>query len=139
MNIVVCGSRTFDDYELLEEKLDAFTAKVAKPVILSGGCKGADKLGEWWAFKNKLEVRVYHADWQRHGKKAGPLRNSEMVEAADALIAFWDGLSKGTANIIGLARAAGIPVRVVKSDSTGFVGYMKNTGLFPCEDKKRRK
>jgi hypothetical protein len=114
MKIIVCGTRTFDDYALLCSKLDAITKGVKKVIVVSGGAAGADRLGERWAFERGHSYEVYHADWSQ-GKKAGPLRNSEMVESgARALVAFWDGKSPGTKDIIAKAEKAKLQVRVIR-------------------------
>lgn len=116
MRIIVAGSRDFDDYDLLCEKMDRFVRRLdkGKTVILSGGAKGADRLGERWAYENGITVEVYRADWDKYGKAAGMIRNSEMVENASALVAFWDGESRGTADTISKAEQKGLQVRVVK-------------------------
>lgn len=116
MRIIVAGSRTFDDYPLLCETMDHLTRKLDKKklVILSGGAKGADKLGEQWAFERRVgTVEVYHADWVKHGKAGGPIRNGEMTENADVLVAFWDGKSPGTKDMISQAKKKGLKVRVI--------------------------
>lgn len=116
MRIIIAGSRDFDDYPLLCETMDKLTRKLDKKklVILSGGAKGADKLGEQWAFERGVgTVEIYHADWTKHGKSAGPIRNEEMAENADVLVAFWDGKSPGTKDMISQAKKKGLKVRVV--------------------------
>lgn len=137
MKCIIAGGRTFDDYDLLERKLDKILCKAKNLEICHGNAKGADKLGEWWGFKNKKAVvKIFHPDWQKHGKAAGVIRNKEMVEYADCLIAFWDGHSKGTENIINLAKEAGLQVRVIKYQGSGFASYYKNTEQYPCGTKK---
>lgn len=116
MRIIIAGTRTFDDYPLLCETMDRLTRKLDKRrlIIVSGGAKGADKLGERWAFERGAgTVEIYHADWAKHGKAAGPIRNGEMAQAADVLIAFWDGESSGTKDMIAQAKKKGLKVRVV--------------------------
>lgn len=116
MKTIVCGSRDFADYALLKRVLD----KLLKPylgkglVLLSGGASGADKLGERWAFENLVAYRVYHPAWAKCGKAAGMLRNQEMVDDADACVAFWDGRSKGTADTIRRAKAAKLKLKVIQ-------------------------
>ena len=117
MRIVVCGTRTFDNKKLLFSTLDKLTAKLDKILVVSGGAKGADRLGEDWALSNGFTVEIYHAEWDKLGPKAGPIRNSEMVDSCsnkDALIAFWDGESSGTKDILEKARKKGMKVRVIK-------------------------
>lgn len=75
--------------------------------------KGADLLGKKYAEEKRYVVRRMPADWDKHGRAAGPIRNKQMAQSADALIAFWDGKSKGTENMINLAKEYGLKVRVV--------------------------
>ncbi|MBR1697914.1 MAG: DUF2493 domain-containing protein, partial [Anaerovibrio sp.] len=83
-------------------------------IIVSGHAPGADTLGERYAHEHGLKCELYPADWNTHGKAAGPIRNAEMANNADALIAFWDGESRGTKNMIETAKAKGLRVAVVK-------------------------
>lgn len=115
MRIIVAGSRDFNDYPFLCETMDRLTRKLDKKklVIISGGAKGADKLGERWAFERMVSVEIFHADWAKHGKAAGPIRNGEMADVADVLIVFWDGKSPGTKDMISQANKKGLKVRVI--------------------------
>jgi len=72
-------------------------------IVISGTAAGADQGGELWAAENGLPVEQYPADWKAHGRRAGPLRNKQMAENADGLIAVWDGQSRGTKSMIDLA------------------------------------
>ena len=72
-------------------------------IIISGGCRGADRLGEMYALEKGFTVNIYNADWARYGRGAGPIRNRRMVENADIIICFWDKKSKGTLSLIRLA------------------------------------
>lgn len=116
MNLIIAGGRDFDDYALLDKSLTWFLQNVDRPTltIFSGKAKGADYLGELWAASQQIAVRLFPADWDTHGKKAGILRNQEMIDAgATHLVAFWDKKSKGTSSMISLAKKAGMQVRVV--------------------------
>ena len=112
--VIVAGSRDFNDYKLLKEKLDVVLSNKVEIEIVSGGARGADKLGEVYAKERNLSCKVFPADWDAHGKSAGYKRNAEMAEYADALVAFWDGKSKGTGHMIDLAEKKRIQIRVVK-------------------------
>ena len=112
--VIIAGTRTFTDYELLSVKCDVFFSSKQPTAIICGMARGADLLGKRYAEENGFPVLEYPADWKHYGKKAGYLRNSQMLEVADALVAFWDGESRGTKNMIDIARNKGIPVRVVK-------------------------
>lgn len=98
MKVVVAGTRTFDDYELLKQVLSEPEHNITE--IVSGRSKGADQLGERFAEENNIPLKLFPADWSNLGRKAGPIRNEQMAEYADALIAFWDGESGGTRNMI---------------------------------------
>lgn len=101
--IIIAGSRDFNDYVLLKTECDKFIAVTPDDrqiVIISGGAKGADSLGEQYAREHGLQIRRFPADWNRFGKSAGPRRNVEMAQNADALIAFWDGQSRGTKHMV---------------------------------------
>ena len=79
-------------------------------VILSGTARGADKLGERWAAENSVRLEYYPANWDRYGKSAGYRRNAKMAANADAMIALWDGKSRGTKHMIDIAMGAGLKV-----------------------------
>ncbi len=111
--IIVAGSRTFSNYKLLHEKLDSILKNLEDPIIVSGHALGADRLGEDYAAWNWLVCKLFHPDWDKFGKSAGPRRNEEMAEYADGLIAFWDGKSAGTGHMIETAKKAGLKVRVI--------------------------
>lgn len=112
-SVIVCGTRTLNQGMFVKYWLDYYYKGQAIEVI-SGGAPGADRLGELWANSNKLPVKVVRADWQKHGKAAGPIRNKAMALMANECIAFWDGQSRGTANMIKLARENGLVVHVIK-------------------------
>lgn len=112
--VIVAGSRNFTDYDLLTQKLDTLLQNVTDEIeIVSGTASGADKLGERYAEKRCLSVKRFPADWDKHGKRAGYLRNAEMAKYADALVAFWDGKSKGTEHMINLAQENNLRIKRV--------------------------
>lgn len=82
--------------------------------IISGNAKGIDKLGERYAKENGYKLLLYPANWDKYGKKAGPIRNSEMIKIANLLIAIWDGNSKGTKDIIDKAKSHDITTYICK-------------------------
>jgi len=81
--------------------------------VVSGTARGADRVGEQFAERFGIELKRFPADWKRWGKSAGAIRNAEMAEYADALIAFWDGESKGTQHMIKVATKKGLEVSVI--------------------------
>ena len=114
MRLIIAGSRNFHDYDLLKSKLDYFLANVLIPIeIVSGTANGADKLGEKYAAEKGLAVKQFPADWDKHGKKAGYLRNKQLAEYATHCVCFWDGKSNGTKIMIELCKKLNIPCRVV--------------------------
>ena len=112
--VIIAGSRGFNDYELLCRKCDIFFSRKKPTEILCGEARGADLLGKKYALERGVRVLYFPANWDRDGKSAGYLRNREMAENADALVAFWDGTSKGTAHMINLAKEKKLMVRVVR-------------------------
>jgi hypothetical protein len=82
--------------------------------IVSGCAKGADTVGESFALGNGIPLKRFPADWDTHGAGAGPIRNRQMGDYADRLIAFWDGESRGTKGMIDYAKESGLLVRVIK-------------------------
>ena len=112
--VIIAGGRDYDDYETLSRICFGVLEAKEEVEIVSGGCSGADKLGERWGYENDHAIKVFPADWERHGKKAGPIRNWDMAQYADGLIAFWDGKSKGTKSMIAVAEKFELKVRVYK-------------------------
>jgi len=96
LRVIIAGGRDFNDLELLTRVCDEILQNSTNVTIVSGCANGADKLGELYAKLKCYEVTRFPADWETHGKSAGILRNKEMANNADALIAFWDGKSKTT-------------------------------------------
>lgn len=114
--VIIAGCRDFADYELLKKECD-FCLQNQKPediVIVSGHASGADALGEHYALERDLQLETYTADWKAHGRAAGPIRNAQMASVAHALIAFWDGKSRETKNMIDTATKRGLQVAVVR-------------------------
>ena len=99
--VIIAGSRTFNDFNFLKNKCYEFIPEDS--IVVSGGAKGADALGEKYAKHWGHLIKKFPANWDEYGKKAGYLRNEEMAKYADMLIVFWDGQSKGTKHMIDLA------------------------------------
>lgn len=83
-------------------------------LVVSGGAKGPDTLGVLWAKENDVEVKEFMPDWEKYGRAAGFKRNSQIVESANLVIAFWDGLSRGTKDSIDKARKLNKRVEIIK-------------------------
>lgn len=112
--VIIAGTRDFSDYSLMEKKCDHILKGKCNIEVVSGVARGADKLGEVYAKNRGFSVKQFQAKWSELGVSAGYVRNAEMAEYADALIAFWDGKSKGTKHMIDLAKKADLQVRVIK-------------------------
>ena len=80
MRVAVVGSRFFTDYDYVKSSLDAINNVYKITVIVSGGARGADSLGERYARENGIEFVLFAADWNKHGKAAGPIRNKQLIE-----------------------------------------------------------
>lgn len=114
MKTIIAGGRDIIDYNIL---LEAITeSNITITAVVSGGAKGADALGEQYAESMNLPLHIFNADWETHGRAAGPIRNRKMSENAEALIALWDGKSKGTKNMIETATKLGLLVYVKRTD-----------------------
>lgn len=125
MRIIIAGSRDYDNYEEAAKLIDEFIKDIdtSNPVIISGGAKGADKIGEEYAARNDLDCVVYRANWGKYGKQAGVIRNGEMAKNADCLLAFWNGESRGTYNMINTAKKRKLKVRVFNYLNKGVSDY----------------
>ena len=112
MKVIIAGSRDFDDYELLRKYCDFYLQSQTEIEIVSGTARGADQLGERYAKERGYPVKQFPADWDKHGRSAGYIRNEEMAKYGDALIAFWNGMSKGTEHMINLAKQYNLKIRI---------------------------
>lgn len=110
MRVIIAGTRSINDYKLVERAINE--AGFAITMIVSGGARGVDRLGEMWATRHGLQCRVFEALWSKYGKGAGFKRNEHMARFSDALICLWDGKSPGTADMIERAKKHGLKVYV---------------------------
>lgn len=111
MRIGIIGSRGFNNYILVKDVMSEYINNV--DVIVSGGAKGADTFGEIWAKEHNKETLIFLPDWNKYGKRAGFIRNQDIVKNSDLIIAFWDGYSKGTKSSIDLCSKFNIPIKIV--------------------------
>lgn len=116
MKLIIAGGRDFTDYYLLRKETGFYLSELKEPFpeIVSGGASGADLFAVWYAKERGLPITIFRADWEQHGKAAGPIRNEKMAKYADACICFWDGKSKGTLSMIDLALKYKLKLKVVK-------------------------
>lgn len=112
MKLGIIGGRTFMDSEMMEKTIISLYDIKNITVIVSGGAGGADTLGEMFAKKYNIITSVHKPLWDRYGKGASYIRNQKIVDESDEIIAFWDGISKGTKMTIGLANRSGKRVTV---------------------------
>lgn len=113
--LIIAGGRDFENFKLMERKLNVILKNYNKEEIeiVSGMAKGADELGILYAKKYGIKVKEFPADWNQYGRSAGYIRNKEMAKYADACICFWNGISKGTKNMIEIARDKNLSLRIV--------------------------
>lgn len=105
--IIIAGSRNYENYEKAEKFIDNCITEIEKGyeiIILSGGAKGVDLIGERYAKERGYKIERYLPEWNKYGKGAGPKRNEKMAKKGDLVICFWDGKSKGTKSMIEYAR-----------------------------------
>lgn len=113
--VVVAGCRTYTNYEEAKVFIDKCISNIRKEntiIIVSGGSRGADRLGEQFAIENRFKIEKYYADWDRYGKSAGPKRNEVMAKKSDYIICFWNGQSRGTKSMIEYAKIYDRPLRI---------------------------
>lgn len=111
MKVLVCGSRTWTDRETMYNLLDCLAFELGISTIIEGDARGADQMAGDWITEGEwglADLHILKADWTQYGKSAGYRRNEEMVELLDKdndmVVAFWDGVSKGTMHTVDLAR-----------------------------------
>lgn len=122
MNLAIVGSRDFKDEEIFNELVESLLEETGKPeLIISGGATGADTFAEKYAKKNDIPTKIFLPDWHTFGKSAGPMRNKEIVNLANFMIAFRTTPdSIGTNNSIGLAIKKKIPIRIIDVKKDGY-------------------
>jgi predicted Rossmann-fold nucleotide-binding protein len=108
--VLVCGGRNYEDRDALYAALDQLHSEHRFSVVIAGGARGADTLAADWAKERGIPTEIYMAEWNRLGRKAGPIRNRRMLDEGkpDLVVAFPGGT--GTAGMAALARNAGEPV-----------------------------
>ena len=107
----IVGSREFAHIDLVRKFIKALPKG---SIVISGGARGVDKAAVKIAQEEGLETEEYPADWDRHGRAAGYIRNQTIIDRADFVAAFWDGASKGTKHSIDLAMKVGKPITIFR-------------------------
>lgn len=115
MKVIVAGSREIDDRGVVARAIENSKLKITE--IVSGSARGVDSSAEVYATMMGLKCKKYPADWDKYGKPAGAIRNQQMAEYADALIAIWDGHSAGTKMMIQMMNKVGKPALVYLVDN----------------------
>lgn len=119
MRVLVCGGRDYNDYDTVRKVLYDFCDEYRLAeneykmpqglTVIHGGARGADRCADQWAVVNWVPIEEYKADWDTHGRSAGPVRNQQMLDTGvDHVIAFPGG--KGTAHMVKIAKKAGVPI-----------------------------
>ena len=116
MKLIIAGSPTFTDYQRLCQVLALDRHRITQ--VLTGGARGAERLGYRWAWKHTIRHQLFRAEWERFGKSAGVRRNHEMAQAGDMLVAFHVNNSPGTAHMVQCMRQRGKPVVVIRVEAT---------------------
>ena len=114
MKIIIAGGRTFNNYNLIFEKCEEAFSQQTEIEVVSGIAKGADALGELYSKEKGYKLTQFAPDWNKYGKGAGYKRNEQMALYADALIAFWDGESRGTKSMIELAEKHKLKIKIIR-------------------------
>jgi hypothetical protein len=109
MKVIIAGSRHIDNIHFLELAIQKSGFDITE--VVSGGARGVDQLGERWAKDHNIPIKKFSAEWDKYGKKAGPMRNKLMAEYGEALIAIYDG-GKGTKNMIENATKQGLQIYI---------------------------
>ena len=120
MKLAVIGSRDFNDYATLVKFIDQLRKEYNITHIVSGGANGADKLSEKYARENNIPIEIYRPDWERFGKSAGYIRNTDIWNHSDMGVAFWDGESKGTSHSFKIAKSQGKKLFIFNSKTNTF-------------------
>jgi len=113
MKLIIAGSRNIGRltaFRAIARVLNIYNLEPTE--IVSGHARGVDKFGEQFAEQNNITTKIFPADWKQHGRSAGYIRNVEMGEYGDALLAVWDGVSKGTKHMIDIATEKGLEVYI---------------------------
>ena len=114
MRVIICGSRTWVGAGIIAARVRDFASDT---IVITGGAVGVDQLAHSFAVEAGLSTEEYPADWKTYGRAAGPVRNAQMLDSgADLVIAFWDGESPGTKDMINKAKHRKVPTEIHYAD-----------------------
>lgn len=119
MKVVIAGSRSITDHDLVTEVI--FDSGFDITEVVCGGAYGVDLIGKRWGHDRDIRVKMFMADWEKHGKKAGPIRNQAMAEYADAAIIICNDSSKGALSMLNSIKNVGKPYYIVYLENMEFV------------------
>ena len=124
MRVLVCGSRTFEDLDMVYAVLDGIARSYPDMIVIHGAARGADRIAQMWTEDRGHTEEPYHAEWHKHGNAAGPIRNQRMLHKGkpDRALAFVDKPlpeSRGTNDMVTRARKARVPVYVIERLADG--------------------
>ena len=122
MKTIIAGSRNITKEQTFKTIESCFW-KNSITTVISGTANGPDKHGEQWAKDHWIPIEKFPADWNHYGKSAGMIRNKQMAKNADALIAVWDGISKGTFNMIEMALLEKLKIMICRPNSNWKIEY----------------
>ena len=108
MKVIIAGPRYVTDFGIVKQAIEASGFNITQ--VVSGGARGVDTLGEIWARANGIKFVRFPADWNKHGKSAGPIRNQEMAKYADALVVIIFPNSKGSTNMFHVGNRNGLKI-----------------------------
>lgn len=130
VKLVIAGARNIKNEAAVFKAIDQFVRDTGEKVevVVSGGARGPDRMGEQWAAREGLDTRIFPAAFSYYGRKAGPMRNEDMANFGTHLIAFWDGDSNGTFDVIERFRMKGKRYRVC------VMGVGKNDAITKIEE-----
>jgi len=112
--VAIVGSRDFGQIEGGEKLVRHYIHQLPlETIVISGGAKGPDSWAINTAQERGMRTLVFLADWNKHGKAAGPIRNQQIVDSCDWLVAFYDGKSRGTADSVRRCEIGHIPHAVI--------------------------
>lgn len=118
MNLLIAGSRSFKNLELVISLIDSVASIEEDVVIITGGAVGVDDTAKTYAEENNIQTETFYPDWDRFGKKAGILRNEEMVKHSDKIVVFWNGTSRGSKSTIDFALKYRKDIQVIFDDES---------------------
>lgn len=110
MKVIVAGTRTITSYVTVVSAIMESDFEITE--LVSGSCRGVDKLGEMYVSIHKIPIKRFPPNWMKYSTLAGPKRNQEMANYADCLVLVWDGISKGSKDMLNKMKTAGKPVYV---------------------------